>query len=93
MIDNCLLQRLPLRRLLQVSRRGRGEALTVHFHGDRANKRFRDYVSSFPCGILCLIPDGDPSSAAVVIDVKTIAADRLQNFAQAPHHVSTLLLA
>jgi hypothetical protein len=42
MIDNCLLQRLPLLRLLQVSRRGRDKALTMHFHGDRANKRLRD---------------------------------------------------
>jgi hypothetical protein len=42
MIDNCLLQRLPLLRLLLGLQRGRDEALTVHFHRDRANKRFRD---------------------------------------------------
>jgi hypothetical protein len=42
MIDNCLLQRLPLLRLLQVSRRGRDKALTMQFHEDRANKRLRD---------------------------------------------------
>jgi hypothetical protein len=42
MIDNCLLQRLPLRRLLQVSRRDRDETLTMQFHRDRANKRLRD---------------------------------------------------
>src|SRR5262245_5597862 len=47
----------------------------MHFHRDRANKRFRDQVSGFPCGVLRLIPDGDPSSATVVIDVKTIATD------------------
>jgi len=37
MIDNCLLQRLPLLRLLLGLQRGRDEALT-----DRANKRCRD---------------------------------------------------
>jgi hypothetical protein len=42
MIDNCLLQGLPLLRLLLGLQRGRDEALTVHFHRDRANKRFRD---------------------------------------------------
>jgi hypothetical protein len=31
MIDNCLLQRLPLLRLLQVSRRGRDKALKCSF--------------------------------------------------------------
>jgi hypothetical protein len=37
--------------------------------------------SGFLCGVLRLIPDRDPPSAAVVIDVKTITADSLHNFA------------
>jgi hypothetical protein len=42
MIDNCLLRLLLQLRLLLDLQRGRDEALTMYFHRDRANKRFRD---------------------------------------------------
>jgi hypothetical protein len=47
--------------------------------------------SGFRCGVLRLILDRDPPSAAVVIDVKTVTADSLRNFAL-PCHCSIPLL-
>jgi hypothetical protein len=52
--------------------RGRDEALTMHFTEIAPTSAFAIRLW-LPCGVLPLIPDGDPSSTAVVIDVKTVA--------------------
>jgi hypothetical protein len=42
MIGKCLLQLSPQLPWLLGLKRGRDDALTMHFHTDRANKRLRD---------------------------------------------------
>jgi hypothetical protein len=59
MIDNCLLRLLPLLRVLLGLQRGRDEALTVHFPEIAPTSAFA-ISPGFPCGVLRLIPYGDP---------------------------------
>ncbi len=55
--------------------------LTMHSHRNGVNKRLRYDVSGFRRGVVRRIADCDPWGATVVIDVKTVTTESLQNFA------------